>query len=62
MLGAYSQYRSGLINKIEEITNDVNYENEIIFSDQAGIKELQFRSRPEPITILEQYYSSVYAG
>lgn len=54
--------RSGLIIKIDEITSDVNYENEIIFSDQAGIKELQFRSRPEPITILEQYYSSVYAG
>ena len=54
--------RSGLIIKIEEITSDANYENEIIFSDQAGIKELQLRSRPEPITILEQYYSSVYAG
>ena len=41
---------------------DSNYKSEIIFSDQAGIKELQFRSRPEPMSILEQYYSSVYAG
>ena len=54
--------RSGLMDKIESFVEDSNYKSKIIFSDQAGIKELQFRSRPEPMSILEQYYSSVYAG
>ncbi len=54
--------RSGLMDKIESFIEDSNYKGEIIFNDQAGIKELQFRSRPEPISILEHYYSSVYAG
>lgn len=45
--------RSGLMNKISEITKQ---SKEITFTDQAGIKELQFKSKPNPYTILDNYY------
>lgn len=45
--------RSGLMNKISEIIS--NFE-EITFTDQAGIKELQFKNKIDPFTILDSYY------
>jgi hypothetical protein len=45
--------RSGLLNKISDITTnhkDINY------TDQAGVKELQFKSKPNAYSILDQYY------
>ena len=45
--------RSGLINKISEIVNEYK---EITFTDQAGIKELQFKNKLEAYTILDKYY------
>jgi len=45
--------RSGLMNKISEFI--IKYDN-ITFTDQAGLKELQFKNKPEPYTILDQYY------
>lgn len=45
--------RSGLMNKISEIVSE---SKDIIFTDQAGIKELQFKKKPEAYTILDKYY------
>ncbi len=46
--------RSGLLNKISEIVDD---NKDIIFTDHAGIKELQFKNKPKPYTILDKYYA-----
>lgn len=45
--------RSGLMNKISEIVSE--FKN-ITFTDLAGIKELQFKNKPEAFTILDLYY------
>ncbi len=45
--------RNGILDKISELTEaheDINY------YDQAGIKELQFNQKPNPLTVLKQYY------
>lgn len=45
--------RSGLVNKISEIVSEFK---DITFTDQAGIKELQFKKKLEAFTILDKYY------
>ena len=45
--------RSGLMNKISEI---VSAYNDITFTDQAGIKEMQFKNKAFAYTILDEYY------
>ncbi len=45
--------RKGLLNKISEITSE---NDNVTFTDHAGIKELQFKSKPSPYTILDHYY------
>jgi hypothetical protein len=45
--------RSGLMNKITGIVAD---NKDITFTDQAGIKELQFKRKPDSYTILDHYY------
>jgi hypothetical protein len=45
--------RSGLMNKISEIVSDFK---DITFTDQAGIKELQIKNKPDSFTILDLYY------
>lgn len=45
--------RTGLINKIFEI---VEKNSQITFTDHAGIKELQFKNKPEAFLILDKYY------
>ena len=45
--------RAGLMNKISDIVS--NYKD-ITFTDQAGIKELQFKNKPAKHTILDKYY------
>lgn len=45
--------RSGLMNKISEIISEFK---EITFTDQAGIKELQFKNKVEAFTVLDKYY------
>lgn len=45
--------RSGLINKISEIVSEYN---DIIYTDQAGIKELQFKNKLNANQIIEKYY------
>lgn len=45
--------RSGLMNKISDIVKDFK---DINFTDQAGIKELQFKNKADAYTILDKYY------
>jgi len=45
--------RSGLMNKISEIVSEFK---DITFTDQAGIKELQFKNKLDVYTILDKYY------
>lgn len=45
--------RSGLINKIFEIVSE---NSGITYTDQAGIKELQLKNKPNPYSILDHYY------
>ncbi len=54
--------KQGLANKLEELGE--NYKKEgIVFSDHAGIKELQFKKKlPSPKEFLNSYYKEIYAG
>lgn len=45
--------RTGLMNKITEM---VSVNKNIVFTDHAGIKELQFKSKPSTYSILDNYY------
>jgi hypothetical protein len=45
--------RSGLTSKISEI---VHHNKQITFTDHAGIKELQFKRKPNAYSILDSYY------
>lgn len=45
--------RSGLMNKISEIVSEYK---DITFTDQAGIKELQFKNKSDAYKILDTYY------
>lgn len=45
--------RSGLMNKISEIVSEFK---DITFTDQAGIKEMQFKKKSDAFTILDTYY------
>jgi len=45
--------RSGLMNKIADVVDD---HKDITFTDQAGIKELQFKKKADAYTILDKYY------
>ena len=46
--------RSGLLNKISEIVSKFK---DITFTDQAGIKELQFKNKSDAFKILDTYYA-----
>lgn len=46
--------RNGLVNKILEIVK--SDPTNITYTDHAGIKELQFKIKPDPYTILNTYY------
>ncbi len=45
--------RSGLMNKISDLVDNFK---DITFTDQAGIKELQFKNKADAYTILDKYY------
>jgi hypothetical protein len=47
--------RTGLLSKIENLTDKYNY---IVFNDHAGIKEIQFKEKPDARSILEMYYAN----
>jgi hypothetical protein len=46
--------RSGLVSKIESLCKDNSF---LIYKDDAGIRELQFKSKPNPYKILDRYYN-----
>jgi hypothetical protein len=49
--------RTGLVNKLEAIASSKKFkEYGITYTDHAGIKELQFKSIPNPFEILNKYY------
>lgn len=51
--------RTGLVNKIESITSSNKFKKYgITFNDQAGIKELQFKTKPNKFEILNNYYGN----
>jgi hypothetical protein len=45
--------RAGLMNKISDMVAGFK---DITFTDQAGIKELQFKHKADAYTILDLYY------
>jgi len=45
--------RSGIVQKIESLCKDYDF---LVYKDDAGIRELQFKSKPNPYTILGHYY------
>lgn len=45
--------RSALVNKISQIVKDNKF---ITFTDHAGVKELQFKNKPNSYSILDTYY------
>ncbi len=45
--------RAGLISKISELVSEYK---DVTFTDQAGIKELQFKNKMEPYSILQRHY------
>ena len=47
--------RPGLVSKIESLVSKYNY---LVFNDQAGIKELQFKKKPTAMSILVKYYAN----
>ncbi|WP_266202773.1 DUF4007 family protein [Pontibacter kalidii] len=46
--------RAGLVSKIQEAQE--KYSSDIIYTDHAGIKELQFKRKVDPIDMLTSYY------
>ena len=51
----FSMSANGVIHKIDEIIKGFN---NVVFTDNAGIKELQFKSRFNKWDILEKYYAN----
>lgn len=51
--------RTDLINKIESISLNKKFKKYgITFNDHAGIKELQFKTKPNKFEILKEYYAN----
>ena len=49
----FAMNRSGIVEKIKEAESKYRW---ITFNDNAGIKEVQFKEKPQPFTILDNYY------
>lgn len=45
--------RTGLVQKIERLCDKYGF---LVYKDDAGIRELQFKSKPDPFKILSEYY------
>jgi Protein of unknown function (DUF4007) len=45
---------TGLYTKLERLVADKRHT--AVFSDQAGIRELSFKTKPDPISVLADYY------
>ena len=46
----------GLYSKIDSITN--HYRKEIIYTETAGVRELQFKIKPDKWSVLNEYYGN----
>lgn len=56
----FAMNRAGLLHKIEQLT--YQYPNLLIYSDQAGVRELQFKEKPtDKYQILRDYYAPTLA-
>jgi len=53
----FAMTRAGLFNKIKAMTTKFPF---IIYTEQAGTRELQFKEKPNPIEILKQYYAGQF--
>ncbi|MEQ8470606.1 MAG: DUF4007 family protein [Marinoscillum sp.] len=49
----FAMSREGLTEKLEELDEKYDW---LTFSNEAGVKELQFTTKPEPFRILKDYY------
>jgi len=49
----FAMSRLGIVEKLREAQQKYNW---ITYTDHAGVKELQLREKPQPFTILENYY------
>lgn len=47
--------RSGLVQKIEMLCDKYSF---LVYKDDAGIRELQFKAKPNPFKILDDYYNA----
>lgn len=51
--------RNSLMEKLEEISIDKRFSSYgIVLSDHAGIKELQFKTKPQKFSVLDKYYGN----
>ena len=51
--------KTGLLRKVESLAANEKYSKYgIVFNDHAGIKELQFKERPEKFEVLDLYYGN----
>ncbi len=48
--------REGLTEKLEEITKHKKFSKNVVFKNEAGIRELQFSSKPKAFDVLAHYY------
>ncbi len=49
--------QTGIVNKFENLMN--LYENELVYKDDAGVKEIQFKTQKRtPFSILNDYYDA----
>lgn len=48
--------REGLTEKLEEITKLKKFSKNVVFKNEAGIRELQFSSKPKAFDVLAHYY------
>jgi Protein of unknown function (DUF4007) len=49
--------QTGIVNKFENLMN--LYENELVYKDDAGVKEIQFKTQKKsPFSILNDYYNA----
>lgn len=47
--------RTGIVRKIENLCNRYDF---LVYKEDAGIRELQFKSKPDPFSILNDYYGN----
>jgi hypothetical protein len=49
----FSMNKLGIYGKVQSLVEKYDF---LVFNDQAGIKELQFKEKPSPLEVLKSYY------